>query len=174
MFHLNDWAVEEQSLEIMEDECFTERDGFIWWRHKRDEMIRGRFNACELFLMWRIEDAFGVQRVKLGNAVPLTRKQWKRKLNTKQKGKDGKWVSYATQVIAERATQVREIFLGEAVTFELLGWTILRAKFWVEPAGIITLDPMLTQHTFKVESLDVAEDQASKMEKGPNGAQEKV
>lgn len=129
MFNIDDWALSELELSLMEDIANVESDGFIWFDGQRKESLRGRHNACDILLQWEIDDHFGLQRIRCGSDKFLTRTEWRKRLS-----------KIGEALVLERMTQIAACFPGEIVKFEAKGWRTFDLKFWKPSPGTRRID----------------------------------
>ena len=120
MFHLNDYAISEAELGIWKTTATISEDGFIYFDNQKKYGERHLFNACDILLYWETGDIFGIQRIRLGNLIPLGRKGWRHALNSGRREK----------AIEQRKKEVSDVFLGQKVNFDLIGWHPLNVTFW--------------------------------------------
>jgi hypothetical protein len=166
MFYLEDWELPQATLDILEDDGLIDKDGFIWFPNERKQLQRAAFNSCQLYLLWMVEDSFGVQVIKIGTSKALGRGGWRARLRKKRRAPDGKWVSYADLLVEERAAKLRAVFPTETVTFDFLGWSILHTNFWI-PKGTTLADPTDLHRKFKMVP-NAANNSCATVEKKPN------
>ena len=157
MFYLEDWEVPQTTLDILEDIGLIEPDGFIWFPEERETLKAARFNSCQLYLMWTVENSFGVQLIKIGSQRLMGRGGWRALLKSKRKLANGKYCTYAEMLLRERSEKIQAVFPEEKVSFDFLGWQILSSQFWTPTPGTRKLDPMRHERAFKMEPLSHAQ-----------------
>jgi hypothetical protein len=127
MFHIADHAVTSFELEIIEDIGTVDADGCIWYPNQKRKLHNGaQFNACDAFLWWGVSDTYGVQRVRMGSTVSLTRARWAQRHR----------MGLMQRLILQRRADVAAVFPGQLVEFEALGWHLLDVKFW-NPGNLV-------------------------------------
>lgn len=126
MFHLDDDALSESELDILEDCARVEPDGLIWFAGEKHSLFREKYNACEIYVQWRSKEFHGVQRIRVGYKEPWTRAEWRRRLRQPEPlGLD-----YMTTLGAHRIAQLRKVFRGEQLQCSVMGWRMLRIVYW--------------------------------------------
>lgn len=128
MFHLADNVVTEADLDVLEEAGNVELDGFIWYDGERGTR-RNLHNVCEILLLWKTEETFGVQGIRLGVEETLTRIGWRKRLQKND---------YMQSMVAERCANISRVFSEEPVTYKVLGWRLLNVVFW-KPTGMIRI-----------------------------------
>jgi len=121
MFHLDDNAVSEIHLNIFQDAALIdETDGFIWFKGTKTKAMRAeRHNACEILLSWETAEEYGVQRIRHGSQEPMTRAQWRKRLQS----------GLQRRRVQERMDDITKVFVGQKLKFKVIGWHILTIKF---------------------------------------------
>ena len=122
MFHLEYYAVNEQTLDIVQATAHVEDDGHITYPSdspREDRRAQLLYNSCDVFIYWWYGDTFGVQRLGLGAEEPQSLQRWRTRLFYKR---------YLARMVAKRVRDVRAVFVGERVSHRVLGWQLKNVK----------------------------------------------
>jgi hypothetical protein len=119
VFHLDDYALREHELDLLQSGAQVEPDGLIWFPGTKWATEREGFNCCELLIQWTATEVFGVQRLRFGSAKPRTRAAWRKFIDAR---------AYVS--VQARFNAIRAIFPAERVRFVVLGYRLCNVKFW--------------------------------------------
>jgi hypothetical protein len=117
---------------LFESAAYVSPNGFIQFAGQSRVNEREPFNLCEILLEWSTPEQFGIQRIRLGHHKPLTREQWRRKLQSRAP----KNRTLYSAAICSRKLELQACFPRERIKFDVLGWRLMSVKFWVQGSAV--------------------------------------
>jgi hypothetical protein len=134
MFRIHDYELTEVELALFQTTAQVDkRDSYITFPGQSRRNERGTFNLAEILVEWFTVEEFGIQRIRLGVAKPLTKSRWARKLHGRTKKRPQ---SLHAACVWSRKISVRACFPSEAVRFRVLGWRLLNVEYWTPGSAV--------------------------------------